>query len=161
MDIEKQRVELIEMLGVHFEQLYNLPPLGCRILSTLILDGCKAGLTFDDLVHQFKASKSSVSTNLNLLSKLGKITYYTLPNDRKKYYKPAAFSARLQNYSSMIANEQELVGQIMEYRQRTASCDAEYNSLENIKAYRAHLYDIEKLLTKTINEFKSIENQRQ
>lgn len=161
MDIEKQRVELIESFGVHFERVYNLPPLGSRILSTLILDACKTGLTFEELVHQFKASKSSVSTNLNLLLKLGKITYYTVPNDRKKYYKPAAFSERLENYSNMLEDEKILVDRIMQYREQTASCELELQSLENIKTYQIHLSEIQELLSKTIQEFKLLEDQRQ
>ena len=71
MEAEKQ--EIIEMFGVHFEQLYNIPPLAARILGTLIIDGCKSGLTFEELVEKMQASKSSISTNLNLLQKMDKI----------------------------------------------------------------------------------------
>ena len=71
--MQEEKQELIEMFGVHFEQLYNIPPLASRILGTLIIDGCKSGLTFEELVDKMQASKSSISTNINLLLKNPKI----------------------------------------------------------------------------------------
>jgi DNA-binding transcriptional regulator GbsR (MarR family) len=97
-DILKEKEELIEMFGVHFESTYNLPPLASRILGTLIIDSCRTGLTFEDLLERMGASKSSVSTNLNLLLKLGKIKYYTVAGDRKKYFRPSPLSERLTSY---------------------------------------------------------------
>ena len=67
--MQEEKQELIEMFGVHFEQLYNISPLASRILGTLIIDGCKSGLTFEELVDKMQASKSSISTNINLLLK--------------------------------------------------------------------------------------------
>ena len=46
MDVKKEKEELIEMFGTHFESLYHLPPLAARILGNLIVDGSKDGLTF-------------------------------------------------------------------------------------------------------------------
>jgi hypothetical protein len=43
------------MLGVHFEKLYNIPPLAARIIGILIIDGCKSGLTFDTLKRLVQA----------------------------------------------------------------------------------------------------------
>jgi hypothetical protein len=37
-----KKKELREMLGVHFEKLYNIPPLAARIIGILII-GCKSG----------------------------------------------------------------------------------------------------------------------
>ncbi len=74
--IQKEREELIEMFGIHFELLYNLPPLGSRILGLLIIDGCKTGLTFEEIVEKLGASKSSISTNLNLLLKMDKLLHF-------------------------------------------------------------------------------------
>ena len=51
MDVLKEKNELREMFGVHFEKLYNIPPLAARIIGVLIIDGCKSGLTFDTLVE--------------------------------------------------------------------------------------------------------------
>ena len=156
-DIKKEREELIEMFGIHFERFHNMPPLGSRILATLILDCCSTGMTFEDMVEMTGASKSSVSTNLNLLLELGKITYYTLPGDRKKYFKPSAFSERFSNYMKMIEFEKIIIDRMLDYREKTASCIAEKGDLERVKAYREHVLDVEGLLTSTIEKFKELE----
>lgn len=160
MPHKKEKEELIEMFGIHFENNHNLPPLGARILATLILDGCRTGITFEDLVERLGASKSSISTNLNLLLKIGKINYYTLPGDRKKYFKPSPFSERLNGYMRMLAFEKEIIDRMVEYRQKTASCREEEINLENVKAYKDHVVEVEQLLAKTIEKFKEIEKKK-
>jgi len=160
MPHKKEKEELIEMFGIHFENNHNLPPLGARILATLILDGCRSGITFEDLVERLGASKSSISTNLNLLLKIGKINYYTLPGDRKKYFKPSPFSERLNGYMRMLAFEKEIIDRMVEYRQKTASCREEEINLENVKAYKDHVVEVEQLLAKTIEKFKEIEKKK-
>ncbi|QEC51584.1 GbsR/MarR family transcriptional regulator [Anseongella ginsenosidimutans] len=76
---------LIEEFGQYIETEDKLPPLAARILAHLVIDNHK-GITFEEMVELLKASKSSVFTNLNILLHKGRITYYTLPGDRKKYY---------------------------------------------------------------------------
>ncbi len=158
-EIQREKEELIEMFGVHFESQLNIPPLGARILGLLIVDSCKAGITFEDLVERMSASKSSVSTNINLLLKLGKIVYYTLPGDRKKYFRPSPLSERLAGYMKMIAFEKEIVNKMLAYRKKTASCNAEMCSLEKTKAYKLHVEEIEQLVLKSIERFKVIEKK--
>lgn len=160
MPHKKEKEELIEMFGIHFENNHNLPPLGARILATLILDGCRCGITFEDLTERLGASKSSISTNLNLLLKIGKITYYTIPGDRKKYFKPSPFSERLSGYMRMLAFEKEIIDRMVEYRQKTASCREEEINLENVKAYKDHVIEVEQLLARTIEKFKEIEKKK-
>ena len=158
MNIAKQKEQLVETFGVHFETLYNLPPLASRILGLLIVDGCHIGITFEELVERTTASKSSVSTSVNLLVKLGRITYYTVPGDRKKYYKPAPFSNRLANYLNVMHVEKEILSELLHYREQTVSCPEEIRNMENIKAYRTHVLEVEELLKKTIQKFKEIEH---
>lgn len=159
--MDEQRNELIELFGAHFEQLYNLPPLAGRILSTLVIDGCKSGLTFDQLVEKTMASKSSVSTNLNLLLKTEKIEYFTLVGDRKKYFKAAPLSQRLKNYLKIVDGEKYLVEKLMAYRGKNISCEKEEINFHNLCAYKEHLLQIEQLLNSTINKFKSVEINNQ
>lgn len=159
-ELQREKKELVEMFGVHFERVYNIPPLGARILGTVIIDGCKAGITFEDLVERMGASKSSVSTNINLLLKLEKIEYYTLSGDRKKYFRAAPLSTRLASYIKIIEFEKEIIERMLSYRERTATCPAEKCNLENTKAYKEHVLEVEKLLLKTIERFKEIEKQR-
>lgn len=157
MDIEKEREEIIELYGNHFEKLYNIPPLAARILGTLIIDGCKTGLTFESLVQKLGASKSSISTNLNLLLNMDKISFFTKAGDRKKYFKPANLSERLANFLKLIDSEMVIINKMVDYREKTASCPEERCNLENVKAYRTHVVEVGKIFTKTINEFKKIE----
>ncbi|HMI07420.1 MAG TPA: hypothetical protein VK528_07735 [Flavobacterium sp.] len=160
MDILKEKSELIEMFGIHFETLYNLPPLASRILGTLILDACRNGMTFEEIIERMDASKSSVSTNLNLLLKLGKINFYKVSGDRKKYFRAAPFSERLTNYLRILEFEKELIDKMLAYREKTISCPEEQFSLENAKAYKQHVIEIESLLLRTIDKFKEIEKKK-
>jgi DNA-binding transcriptional regulator GbsR (MarR family) len=158
-DLSKQREELIELFGIHFENIGHLPPLGSRILAMLIIDACSRPYTFEDLVEQMGASKSSISTNLNLLLKMGKITYYTLPGDRKKYYRPSEFSERFDNYLKMIAFEKGIMDKMVDYRKKTVSSQSEKFELEKSEAYKEHILEMEALLNKTIEKFRRIEKE--
>lgn len=160
-DIQKEKEELIEMFGIHFETFHNLPPLGSRIFATLILDCTRTGITFEDIVERMGASKSSVSTNLNMLLKLNKISYYTLPGDRKKYFRPSQFSERFSNYMKMVELEKIMIDRMLAYREKTAACQAELGDLEKVKAYKEHVLQMEALLTATIEKFKEIEKLKQ
>tara|TARA_R110000868_G_scaffold142045_2_gene359128 strand:- start:13064 stop:13555 length:492 start_codon:yes stop_codon:yes gene_type:complete len=157
----KERNELIEVFCVHFESLHNIPPLASRILGLLIVDGCKAGLTFENVVDKVGASKSSVSTNLNLLLKMELIYYFTISGDRKKYFKGAPLSERLLKYKKMLESEKVIIDKMIHYREKTISCPEEKSNLENVIAYKSHIIDVEQLLLKTIDGFKKIETQNQ
>lgn len=81
----KEKQNLVERLGVFMEQREQLAPLAARILSYVVLTG-KTGTTFEDLVRDLSASKSTISTHLNHLSDLKRLVYFTKTGDRKKYY---------------------------------------------------------------------------
>ena len=156
-NLQKERAELIEISGIHFASTFNIPPLAARILALLIIDGCKSGLTFENLVQKLSASKSSISTNLNLLLKMEKIYYFTITGDRKKYFKASPLSERLLNYKKMLESEKNLINKMLHYREQTISCPEEQCNLENVKAYKNHLEEMEVLFMKTIANFKIIE----
>lgn len=159
MDEEKQ--ELIEMFGIHFENQYSIAPLAARILGALIIDGCKSGLTFEDLVCKMKASKSSISTNLNLLQKMNLIDYFTILGDRKKYFKAAPLSKRLEKYLKMVDSEKVLIDKLIALREKNISCTQENINLKNSYAYKEHIQKVEELLNYSINKFKQIEIENQ
>ena len=158
MDILKEKNELVEMFGIHFESVYNLPPLASRILGNLILN-C-SGMTFENIIETTGASKSSVSTNLNLLLKFGKINYFTLHGDRKKYFRSAPFSERLDNYVKVIRFEKQIIDKMERYREKTACNEAELCDLETVKEYRTHVLELEQFLHKSIEKFREIESKR-
>lgn len=84
-ELEEEKNRLIEKLGVHMEKENNLAPLAARILATMIIIG-KQGITFDQLVKDLGASKSTISNHLDHLQASNKIKYYTKPGDRKRYF---------------------------------------------------------------------------
>lgn len=69
-----------------YSQIFNLPPLAAKIYSYLIFDFDRKGLTFDDLVEIFSASKSSISTNINLLLANELIIDVSKLDERKRYF---------------------------------------------------------------------------
>ncbi|MGB3775356.1 MAG: transcriptional regulator [Leeuwenhoekiella sp.] len=108
---------MIEKLGVHLESKEQLAPLAARILSKLILTG-KKGVTFDSMVCGLCASKSTIFTHLTHLQASKRISYYTKPGDRKKYFVISP-DVMLQSMNDMIDNwivERELHLEIMEYK---------------------------------------------
>lgn len=158
LDLTKEREELVELFGVFFETTHHLPPLGARILGTLIVDSKSSCTTFEELVERMGASKSSISTNLNLLLKLGKITYFTMPGDRKKYYKPTPFSERFNSYLKMIALEKELVEKMTAYRDKS-ECPKSKADIEMIRIYNEHLLEMERVILKSITDYKKFEKE--
>src|SRR5690606_10416578 len=82
---EKRKCELVEKLGIFLEKKEQMAPVAARIFSYAILTG-KQGTTFEDLVSNLCASKSTISTHLNHLQDLKKLSYFTKTGDRKKYF---------------------------------------------------------------------------
>lgn len=83
-ELNIQKRNLIEKLGVQLEG-DQLAPLAARILATLILTG-KKGITFDELVRDLCAGKSTISTHLDHLQSSNRIKYFTKSGDRKRYF---------------------------------------------------------------------------
>lgn len=82
----KEKINLVEELGLFFQVRHKLPPLAARIYSILVLTSSD-GYTFEELMEITKNSKSSVSTNLNLLVSLKFADYYTRTGNRKRYFR--------------------------------------------------------------------------
>lgn len=69
-----------------YSETFHLPPLAAKIYSYLIFDFDRKGISFDDFVHIFCASKSSVSANLNLLLNAKLIKDFNMINERKRLF---------------------------------------------------------------------------
>ncbi|MDO1511998.1 transcriptional regulator [Maribacter confluentis] len=82
----QEKKDLVEELGLFFQARHKLTPLSARIYSILVLTSSD-GYTFDELMEITQNSKSSVSTNLNLLVSLKFVEYYTRTGDRKRYFR--------------------------------------------------------------------------
>ena len=118
MELDVQKKNLIEELGVHLER-DNLAPLAARIMATLILSG-KKGVTFDELVCNLQAGKSTVSTHLDHLQNSKRVKYFTKPGDRKRYFiiDPDLIVNVMDELLNKWENEKKLHLKIREYKQQ-------------------------------------------
>lgn len=148
--------ELIESLGMHFESMYQLPPLATRIYALLILTG-NEGLTFEALIEATEASKSSVSTSINLLLQTQKIEYFTKPGDRKRYFRKNAhyLKNRLETYVQQVNKELRLFESTCGYM---SECNKQsYEEHKNITIiYRTYLEAIKTLMDTTIKQLEDV-----
>lgn len=130
-DLETERKRLIETLGVYFEKEKQIAPLAARILATLVLNG-KQGTTFEQLVIELEAGKSTISTHLNNLETQQWITHFTKTGDRKRYYTitPGYTLRRINILIAQWNKEIELHKQIIDYK-------SNYN-----KAHKQELYSL-------------------
>src|SRR5690554_6219795 len=113
--------DLIEELGVHFEQLHLLSPLAARIYAILLVEE-QEGKTFEELTEMTAASKSTVSNSINLLLQAEMIEYFTVSGDRKRYFrkKPNHFKSRLDKYLYLIDKEISLFDKTIKFFERDA-----------------------------------------
>ncbi|OBW43002.1 hypothetical protein AB670_00545 [Chryseobacterium sp. MOF25P] len=114
----------------------NLPPLASKIYSYLIFDFDKVGITFDEFVEVFSASKSSISTNLNLLINSELIIDVNKMDERKRYffanddYKKIRFEKIVQK----MQDELKLLDDLKNFRKNEHKEDD-----ERIEVYKALL----------------------
>lgn len=152
--VTASKEELIEELGIHFEGLYHLPPLASRIYSILILNGYE-GMTFEQLMEKTEASKSSVSTSINLLIQTNKVEYFTKAGDRKRYFRNRKnhLKLRLGNYKTLIDREIELFGKTSDFlkafNNKTYKENLCYTSI-----YIDHLKESKKILEATLDKLE-------
>ena len=161
MNIDLEKEELIEMMAIHLQNQHTIPPLAGRIWASIIIDGKDQGLTFDYLEEKHQASKSSISTNLNLLLKLENIYFVTKEGDRKKYFRAFPFSERFVRLLKNMAFEKKLLDKLIQHKSKEAILSGNNCSLYNIKAYKDHLDEMETLTQKILEDLKRIENENQ
>ena len=129
--IATRKSELVEKLGIFLEKKEQMAPVAARIFSYIILTG-KQGTTFEDLVSNLCASKSTISTHLSHLQDLRKIDYFTKPGDRKKYFAINKHTM-LQGISDMVEewkNEKQLHIEIKAYKEDANKMLEEENQFE-------------------------------
>ncbi|MBD3905171.1 transcriptional regulator [Chryseobacterium sp. Ch-15] len=129
--------------------ILNLPPLASKIYSYLIFDFEKVGITFDEFVEVFSASKSSVSTSINLLLNSELIVDVNKMDERKRYffanddYKKIRFERIVQK----MQDELKLMDDLKNFR-KTEHKDED----ERIEVYKA-------LLNKSISNIQESLNK--
>ncbi len=151
-----KRGTLIETLGIHLEAEYGLPPLAARIYADLVLTDDQ-GLTFDDCQSNRGASKGSVSTALNLLQKMGVVTYYTKPGDRKRHFTIAArkafFRSKLEEQQKKIEKDRAIIEMVNNFnKQHNKAHYQRYG--QRTELYLDFLDQSEKLIRNSLDQFR-------
>lgn len=155
--IDEQKMELIEELGVHFERVRQLPPLAARIYSLLILCS-KDGYCFESIVGMTKSSKSSVSTNLNLLLQGGIVKYHTKPGDRKRYFRlsKSYLKITLKRYEEMVTEELHLFEKVEAFNKCHNKCKHEKHHAFGL-LYKEYLVAAQSNLQHTLKKLNQLE----
>lgn len=151
------KIELIEDFSNYFENIYNFPPLTSKIYSYLILDTERDGITFDELIEVFNASKSSVSNSLNFLSQLNYVEHFSKINYRKRFYRvsPESMLVRLKRVSTILQHEKQLTFKFMNYLSESLE-EAKSNRVLKSEIYIKHLDSSIVQLEDTIKKLESI-----
>ncbi len=98
LSIEEAKKEHIEKVGVFFEKS-GFPRMVGRVLGYLLIAE-PPYKTFTEIQECLQASKSSISTSLQFLTNQGLVGYFTLPGDRKRYFRLNA-----ENWLEMMRKE--------------------------------------------------------
>lgn len=160
MDLfSEQKKKLIEEAGIYFEKRHNLPPLAARIYGIMVLSSLE-GYTFEELMEITQASKSSVSTNLNLLRQLKFVEYYTKPAERKRYFRSSGsfIQNMLKEQYGTIKADLELTKKVNDFNKK--------NNPENyrIKGYIGSIFHVfleqeKKNIEQTLERIKDFKEQ--
>ncbi|MEB3074467.1 helix-turn-helix domain-containing protein [Capnocytophaga gingivalis] len=111
----KERTALLQMMEELFRRLHHLSPMAAKILSVLAIEGSVHGLTFEDLIERLQASKSTISTNINLLLDKELIYYVMKEKKRRKYFKSFPFDKRFEEFLGLIRYEKDFTMRFQQY----------------------------------------------
>lgn len=167
-ELQAQKDQLIELVGVHVEKEKNIAPLAARILATLIVT-CKQGVTFEQLVEDLGASKSTICTHLNTLEASGQIDYFTKPGDRKRYFimTPNRLIQFIDEKVAKYESDKALHKKLIHYKTHVneqfkddheKQCDLSFH--KNFLIFLEEVTAIFKKLKTTLNEKNTIQNNR-
>ncbi|MGF1559029.1 MAG: GbsR/MarR family transcriptional regulator [Flavobacteriaceae bacterium] len=114
LECTEEKRFLVEELGLFFESKYKLPPLSARLYALVVLSSLE-GYSFEELMQLTQASKSAVSTNLNLLVQLRFIAFYTKSGDRKRYFRSSGsyLNIMLKQHFDDVTSELKLVEKVI------------------------------------------------
>ena len=137
-----------EMVKFYGETL-NIPPLAAKIYAYLIFDFEKKGICFDEFVHVFAASKSSVSANINLLLNAKLINDFNTIKERKRFFRinENYINIRFEEIISKMKKEILILDQLNEFRK---SKDQE--EFQKFEIYRSLLIKNIKNIEETLHK---------
>jgi len=154
-ELDPEKDEIIEMMAVHLQNVYSISPMSGKIWAIIVLEGQEMGLTFEYLVDRLVASKSSISTGLNMLLSTEKIYFHRLEGDRKKYFKSKPFIERFVKMYDNIDFEEKIINKIINYKKkRNLSSERSRENVESIVVYMNYLKEMKEMTRKILSEFK-------
>jgi len=145
--------ELYKEVCEHYELYYKLQPLTARIYALFVFNNCPNGLTFEDILDTFQASKSSVSHSINTLVELNFLEQFKKDNERKRHFRVnrSLFLMRLQDVHQRLIREREISRKLRSYRKIN---NDELFKQEEYDFYVGHLNEVTESLEKTIQNLK-------
>lgn len=112
----KEKEQQVEKMGIFFEKL-GYSPMGGRVFS-LLLVADPPYMDFYSIQDFMKASKSSISNALKILTSTTIVDYITFSGDRKRY-----FRVNTQNWFNIIKEREQkgtamnnMLGEVLEMR---------------------------------------------
>lgn len=141
---------LIEELSLHFEREHKLPPLASKIYSILILSKSET-LTFEEIIDFTRASKSSVSNQLNFLIEEGRVNFIFKEDKRKRYFKTKCdyLKKTLELNLEKTEREIEMLSKVIQYKK-----DEKLNQ-KHVTLFKDHLESEKK---KNLDTLKNVEH---
>lgn len=141
--------EIFRDLVSFYGETFRLSPLAAKIYAYLIFDFKREGISFDEFVKVFAASKSSVSSSINILLNAKLITDFTPMSERKRLFiiNEDYFKLRFEAIVSRMKQETQILNKLQDFRR---NCDD--NSQEKFEIYisllNKNIDNIQQTLTK-------------
>lgn len=142
--------ELFQDLTKFYIETFSLSPLAAKIYAYLRFDFENRGICFDELVNVFQASKSSVSSSLNILLSNNFIKDINRIDERRRYFvmNQDYVKIRFEGIVKRLRKEIEIIDKLSEYREdQNAALD------NRIKIYRSLLNENITTIENTLNKF--------
>lgn len=155
MQYDQKLVDLFQDFCAHHEVVYHFSPLTAQIYTYIMFNNNRDGVTFEELIERLSASKSAVSTSLNLLISNNQIEHFNKIDERKRFFRLNAnfITTRLELIKTMLDREQVLTLKLKTYAEEglinSNNCQAK------MKLYIDHLENSKIQLTNTIEKLKS------
>lgn len=155
MQYDQDLVDLFQDFCAHHELVYHLSPLTAQIYTYIMFNNNRDGVTFDELVERLNASKSSVSTSLNLLISNNQIEHFNKIDERKRFFRlnPNYMTLRLQIIRDVLEREHALSLRLIKFvDEGTLKAN---NCNKKMELYIDHLEKGKNHIAETIEKLKS------
>lgn len=148
---------LLEDTAAYVARFFNYPPLTATIYAWLLLDISKKGTTFKELQDITQASKSSISSSLQVLTQNNHVEYITKLGERNRYYRLTNkfILQRIQRTIENLQAERALMSRFREFiLDQTPKCESIVK--EKSAIYIEHIEKNISLLEETFEKLEEV-----